>query len=131
MKETAKRFLPLLIIIAVMAAFLVPKRLQERAADRFGEPLFSHALPEGAKLIQQDAVKDKEGGTTAALLLQTDLSEEALLAFYGDVTYAPAGEGQTVTLQVKALDESSIQALKQAKLYEDGAQYLFLYLYSQ
>lgn len=131
MKETAKRFLPLLIIIAVMAAFLVPKRLQERAANQFGEPLFSHALPEGAKLIQQDAAKDKEGGTTAALLLQTDLTEEELLDFYGDRTYEAAKEGQAVTLQVKALDESSIQALKQAKLYEDGAQYWFVYLYSK
>ena len=131
MKELAKRFFHLLIIIAVMAAMLVPKRLQERAANQFGEPLFSHALPEGAKLIQQDAAKDKEGGTTAALLLQTDLSEDALLAFYSNMEFAPAEEGQTVTLQVKALDESSIQALKQAKLYEEGAQYMFVYLYSK
>lgn len=131
MKETAKRFLPLLIIIAVMAAFMVPKRLQERAANQFGEPLFSHALPEGARLIQQDAAKDKEGGTTAALLLQTDLTEEELLDFYSDRTYAPAKEGQTVSLKVKILDENSIQALKQAKLYEEGAQYWFVYLYSK
>ena len=59
MKDTAKKYLPLLIILAVMAAFLVPKRLQERAANQFGEPLFSHALPEGAKLIQQDAAKER------------------------------------------------------------------------
>ena len=131
MKETAKRFLPLLIIIAVMAAFLVPKRLQEQAANQFGEPLFSHALPDGAKLIQQDAAKDKEGGTTAALLLQTDLTKEELLDFYGDMTFAPAKEGQTVALQVKTLDEGSMQALRQAKLYEEGAQYRFVYLYSK
>ncbi len=131
MKETAKRFLPLVLMIAIMAAFLLPKRLQERAANQFGEPLFSHALPEGAKLIQQDAAKDDEGGTTAALLLQTDLTEEELLEFYSDRTYAPAEEGQTVTLRVKVLDENSIQALKQAKLYKEGAQYLFVYLYSK
>ena len=130
MKDTAKKFLPLLIILAVMAAFLIPKRLQEHAANAFGEPLFSHALPEGAKLIQQDAAKDKEGGTTAALLLQTDLSEDELIAFYSDNEYAPAKEGQTVVLKAKTLDENSIQALKQAKLYEEGAQYIFVYLYS-
>ncbi len=131
MKETAKRFLPLILILVIMAAFLIPKRLQERVAEQFGEPLFSHALPEGAKLIQQDAAKDDEGGTTAALLLQTDLTEEALLEFYSDMTYAPAKEGQSVTLKVKPLDENSIQALKQAKLYEEGAQYQFVYLYSK
>ena len=130
MKETAKRFLPLVLMIAIMAAFLLPKRLQDRAANQFGEPLFSHTLPEGAKLIQKDAAKDDDGGTTAALLLQTDLSEGELLAFYSDSAYAPAAEGQTVTLKVKSLDENSIQALKQAKLYEEGAQYRFVYLYS-
>ena len=130
MNDTAKRFLPLILILVMMAAFLVPKKLQDRAAEKFGEPLFSHALPEGAKLIQQDAAKDKDGGTTAALLLQTDLTEEELIAFYSDTEYVPAKEGQTVVLKVKALDESSIDALKQAKLYEDGAQYLFIYLYS-
>lgn len=131
MKETAKRFLPLLLMIAILAAFIIPKRLQDRAANQFGEPLFSHALPEGAKLLQKDAAKDEEGGTTAALLLQTDLSEDELLAFYSDTAYTPAEEGQTVSLKVKALDESSIQALKQAKLYEDCAQYWFVYLYSK
>lgn len=131
MKETAKRFLPLLLMIAILAAFMLPKRLQDRAASQFGEPLFSHALPEGAKLVQKDAAKDKEGGTTAALLLQTDLSEDELLAFYSDTDYMPAEEGQTVSLKVKALDESSMQALKQAKLHEEGAQYWFVYLYSK
>lgn len=131
MKETAKRFLPLLLMIAILAAFIIPKRLQDRAANQFGEPLYSHALPEGAKLVQKDAAKDKEGGTTAALLLQTDLNEDELLAFYSDTAYTPAEEGQTVSLNVKALDESSLQALKQAKLYEEGAQYWFVYLYSK
>lgn len=131
LKEIAKRFLPLLLMLAVLAVFLLPQRLEDRAAEKFSEPLFSHALPEGAELIQQDAAKDDEGGTTAALLLKTDLSNEALHAFYNDVVYPPAEEGQTVELQVKALDEDSLAALKQAELYEDGASYHFVYLYSK
>ena len=131
MKETIRRFIPLLIILAIMAAMIIPKKPEARAANAFGEPLFSHALPENAKLLQQDAAKDDEGGTIAALLLETDLSVEALEEFYSDTVFAPAEEGQTVTLQAKELDEGSISALKQAELYTEGAQYMFVYLYSK
>lgn len=131
MKDTIRRFIPLLIILALMAAVMIPKKLEERAANAFGEPLFSHALPENAKLLQQDAAKDEEGGTTAALLLETELSVEELEEFYSDTVYVPAEEGQTVTLQAKELDEGSISALKQAELYTEGAQYRFVYLYSK
>lgn len=131
MKEYAKRLLPVLVLILVMAAFLIPKKLQERAANAFGAPLFDHTLPAGAVLVQKDAAKDDEGGTTAALLLQTDLSSQELEDFYGDTVYPPAEEGQTVTLRAKALDDASLAALKQAKLYTDGASYQFVYLYSK
>lgn len=131
MKEKIKSLLPLMVLLVVLAVILVPKRLEQRACDKFGEPLFTHALPENAVLVQQDAAKDDEGGTTAALLLQTDLSSEELIAFYSDTIYPPAKEGQTVTLEAKALDESSLEALKQAKLYEEGACYQFVYLYSK
>ena len=131
MKEVCKKLAPVLLLLLVMAIFLIPQKLEERAADAFGAPLFSHALPEDAVLIQQDAGKDDDGGMTAALLLQTDLSSEALEAFYADISYPPAEEGQTVTLQAKALDEASISALKQANLYTDGANYQFVYLYSK
>lgn len=131
MKEISKKLLPLLLMLLILAAFLIPKKLESRAANAFGEPLFSHALPEGAKLVQQDAAKDKEGGTTAALLLQTDLSSEALETFYADISYPPAKDGQTVTLSAKPLDDASISALKQAKLYEEGSNYQFLYIYSK
>ncbi len=131
MKEVIKRFIPLILLIAVMFAMAIPKRMEKKAAEAFGEPLFSHALPENTKLIEQDAAKDDEGGTTAALLLQTDLTSEELEAFYSDAAYLPAEEGQTVTLSAKALDEGSLDSLKQAGLYEDGASYQFVYLYSK
>ena len=131
MKEYIKLLLPVLVLLLVMAAFLIPKKLQQRAANAFGAPLFEHALPADTTLIQQDAAKDDDGGTTAALLLQTNLTSQELEAFYGDTDYPPAEEGQTVTLQAKALDDSSLAALKQAKLYTDGASYQFVYLYSK
>lgn len=131
MKEKIKGFVPLILLVAVLAVMWVPKKLEQRACDEFGKPLFTHALPENAVLVQKDAARDDDGGTTAALLLKTDLSSEALTAFYSDMVYPPAGEGQTVTLEAKALDESSLEALKQAKLYEEGASYQFVYLYSK
>ena len=129
MNEKLKNFLPLLLMAAILAAFLLPKRLEQKACNNFGAPLFEHALPEGTKVVQQTAVKDDEGGVTAALLLQTELTPETLKAFYADTDYPPMKEGQTVTLSAKELDEASMDALKQAKLYEDGASYRFVYLY--
>lgn len=130
-REWIRRLLPLVLMIAVMAAFLLPKKLQERAANQFGEPLFSHALPEGAVLIQQDAGKNDDGSIMAAMILKTDMSSAELERFYGDILYAPAEEGQTVTLSASALDDNSISALKQAKLYEEGASYRFVFLISK
>ena len=130
-KEVIKRLLPAFLMVAVMAAFLLPKKLEERNANQFGEPLFSHTLPENAELIQKDSGKTDDGSIMAALLLKTDLTSEELELFYGDAVYAPAKEGQTVTLSAKALDENSLDALKKAKLYEDGASYQFVYLTSK
>lgn len=131
MREKIKGFLPLAFLVAVLLLLWLPKRMEQRACNQFGEPLFSHALPEDTVLIQKDAAKDDAGGVTAALLLKTGLSSEDLFAFYSDGVYPPAQEGQTVTLDVKPLDESSMEALKQAKLYEEGASYQFVYLYSR
>ena len=130
-KEVMKRLLPAFLMVAVMAAFLLPKKLEERNANQFGEPLFSHTLPENAELIQKDSGKTDDGSIMAALLLKTDLTSEELELFYGDAVYAPAKEGQTVTLSAKALDENSLDALKKAKLYEDGASYQFVFLTSK
>lgn len=131
MKEKTMRFMPLVLLLVLAAVLLVPKWLEERACNAFAAPLYSHAVPEGAVLIEKAAAKDDDGGITAALLLETDLSSEELVQFYSDEDYPPAGEGQTVTLEAKELDESSIAAMKQAKLYEEGKQYQFVYLYSK
>ena len=130
-KELIKRLLPALLMIAVIAAFLLPGKLEDRAANQFGEPLFSHTLPSGSAVIQQDAEKTEDGGIMAAMILKTDLTSEELEAFYSDTEYPPAEEGQTVSLSEKPLDENSIKAMKQAKLYEEGASYQFIYLYSK
>lgn len=130
-RELIKRLLPLLLMIAVLAAFLLPKKLEERAANQFGAPLFSHALPEDSELIQKDAGKNEDGSIMAAMILKTDLSSEELESFYGDTTYPPAEDGQTVTLNASALDDSSLEALKKAKLYEEGAYYQFVFLISK
>jgi len=130
-KELIKRLLPALLMIAVLAVFLLPGKLEERKANQFGEPLFSHTLPEGAELIQQDAGKTDDGSVMAAMILKTKMSSEELEAFYGDISYTPAEEGQAVTLNASPLDESSLAALKQAKLYEEGAVYQFVFLTSK
>ena len=51
MKQTLKRFIPLVLILLLMAAAMIPEKIQERKFQTFGEPLFSHALPEGSKLM--------------------------------------------------------------------------------
>lgn len=130
-KELIKRLLPALLMIVVLAVFLLPGKLEERKANQFGEPLFSHALPEGAELIQQDAGKTDDGSVMAAMILKTKMSSEELEAFYGDISYTPAEEGQAVTLNASPLDESSLAALKQAKLYEEDAVYQFVFLTSK
>jgi len=130
-KELIKRLLPALLMIVVLTVFLLPGKLEERKANQFGEPLFSHTLPEGAELIQQDAGKTDDGSVMAAMILKTKMSSEELEAFYGDISYTPAEEGQAVTLNASPLDESSLAALKQAKLYEEGAVYQFVFLTSK
>ena len=130
-KEVIKRLLPAFLMVAVMAAFLLPKKLEERKADQFGEPLFTHALPQSTEIIQIDAGKNDDGSIMAALLLKTELTSGELEAFYDDTIYPPAKEGQHVSLSAKALDENSIAALKQAKLYEEGSSYQFVFLTSK
>ena len=130
MKDKVRVIAPLVILLALLAAFLLPKYFENRAADKFGAPLFNHALPETATLIQKDAAKTEEGGMMAALLLKSDLTSEELEDFYADVEAEPAQPGDTLILRARELDESSVEALKQAKIYEEGASYQFVYLYS-
>lgn len=130
MKEKLIKWGPLVLLLIFLAAIYVPRWWNHQAAMRFGEQLFSHPLPENAEIVSTDGVKDEEGGYTAAILMKTDLTSEELEAFYADVDYAPAKEGQSIRLDAKALTEADLDVLKTAKLYEEGAQYQFIYIYS-
>ena len=131
MKENLIKWGPLLVLLVFLMTIFVPRWMNERSAMKFGEPLFSHALPQDATVVSQDAAGDSNGGVTAAILLQTNLSSEELAAFYADVQCPPAKDGQIVTLEAKALNEDDLAVLKQAKLYEEGASYQFIYVYSR
>ena len=117
--------------ILLVWAFLIPKALEKRACDQFAQPLFDHALPAGAELVQQSNVVDDDGGFTAALILGADADEETLRAFYGDTDYAPGRDDYTEpTLTVAPLDEASLDALEQGGTRKAGVDYWFVYIYS-
>lgn len=118
----------------IWVAFLLPAMGDKKVADAFAEPLFTHALPEGAEQVQQEADRSKTDGgkmTAAYLLLSADATEDELYTFYNDVDYPPAQEGDTVTLHVQSLDDASLNALEQSGLDVEGKSYWFVYLVSQ
>lgn len=118
----------------IWVAFLLPAMGDKKVADAFAEPLFTHALPEGAEQVQQEADRSKTDGgkmTAAYLLLSADATEDELYTFYNDVDYPPAQEGDTVTLHVQPLDDASLDALEQGGLDVEGKSYWFVYLVSQ
>jgi len=116
----------------LLGVFYLPQKIEDRQCSRFAQPLFEHALPENVYTVQTSAVRDDNGGTTAALILGAvdELTEEALYAFFADAEYLPAQEGEQVELAVKTLDEKSISALRQAGYYREGDEYFFVYIYS-
>ncbi len=123
----------LLVLGAVLlGVFYVPQKIEEHQCKQFAKPLFEHFLPKNSYAVQTSSVRDDNGGTTAAIILGTEdeLSEEILYTFYSDGAYLPAQEGDVVELAVKALDDASISALRQAGLYRDGDDYYFVYIYS-
>ena len=88
-------------------------------------------MPADARLIQATAAENDDGSTSATIIMQTEWSEQEILDHYNDTTYPPAAENDEVALSVLPLDDSSIEAVKQAELYEeDGGDYWFVYLYS-
>lgn len=117
---------------ALLCAWLLPKRIDEHHCKQFAAPLFEHLLPADSYAVQTSAVRDQSGGTTAAIILgvAADSDEQQLYEFYADGEYLPAQEGDSVELVVRELDENSIEALKKAKLYREGDEYYFIYLYS-
>ena len=125
------KLVPLAVLLVFFATIFVPRWINERGAMKFGEPLFAHELPADTTVISQDGAKSEDGSVLAAMLLKTDLSSEELEAFYADVNCDPAKEGHTVSILAKALTEDDLAVLKQAKLYEEGASYQFVYLQSK
>lgn len=119
--------------LAVLWGVMLVQKDAKNKAEAFGEPLFAHALPAGASLVTKEAKKDDAGVMTAALLLAFDepTDEAALASFYGGTQYPPFAAGETVQLAVKPLDEASLDALRQAELYEADKTYWFVYLTSR
>ena len=130
MDQRKRYWIAIILITVLFAAVAIPKRLDQKVCTRFAEPLYSHSLPEGAELVQQSSAKGKSGDFTAALILATNLTEQELLDYFGDMEYPPAKKGQTVTLHAKLLDDASLEALDKAGLRQEGKTYWFVYIYS-
>lgn len=132
--EKLKNILTSVVLLAfgavLLCVFYLPQKLEERECERFAAPLFQHVKPENAYSVQNSSVRDDQGGTTAAIILASALTEEELTAFYSDVEYPPAREGEKVELAVKALDEASLEALRSAGKYREEDDYYFVYIYS-
>ena len=117
--------------LAIFAAIYLPGHFSDKRANDFADPLFNHEMPFDARLIQATATENDDGSTSATIIMQTEWDEQEILDHYNDITYPPAAENDQVTLSVLPLDDSSIEAVKQAGLYEeDGGEYWFVYLYS-
>ena len=131
MNEKLRKWLPWVMIVLFIAVVYGPRWIDNATANRFGKPLFTYPLPEDAVLVSQDAAKDGEGVITAALLLQTDWSSEELEAYYADLRIEPVKDGQTISVEAKALTEADLDVLKTAKLYVEGEHYQFVYVTSK
>lgn len=131
MNEKLRKWLPWVMIVLFIAVVYGPRWIDNATANRFGKPLFAYPLPEDAVLVSQDAAKDGEGVITAALLLQTDWSSEELEAYYADLRIEPVKDGQTISVEAKALTEADLDVLKTAKLYVEGEHYQFVYVTSK
>lgn len=117
--------------LVVFAALFLPGYFSDKRAEEFSDPLFNHEMPDDARLIQASAAENDDGSTSATIIMQTEWSEQEIFDHYSDTTYPPAAENDEVTFSVLPLDDASIEAVKQAGLYEeDGGDYWFVYLYS-
>ena len=132
--NTRQKLLRGALLAAVFAALLftvLGQNRQRAQAQSFGRPLFEHPLPAGAQLLQSEAKRDDAGVMTAAMLISSPDSQQELSAFFSDVSYPPFEEGERTRLQVLPLDAASLETLRQAGLYQEGAQDWFIYLTSE
>ena len=133
-KEIMKNIWSTVLLVAfaavLLGVFVIPDKIEQYKLNQFAQPFFEHALPENSYSVQASVATDENGGITAAAIIGTQLTEEELYAFYADTEYVPAKDGDTVELSVKALDESSIEVLKEAGKYREEDKYYFVYIYS-
>lgn len=126
----------LFAIVILCLIFVLPesiaKKQSEAFAKAFAKPLYEHEMPQGARFVSSSASEGTDDASTSAtLILQSDWSADEIDQFYRDISYPPARENDVVTLSIIPLDNSSLDAVKQAGLYqEDGGSYWFIYLYS-
>lgn len=126
----------LFAIVMLCLLFVLPETIANKKSERFAAdfaaPLFEHEMPKGARFISSSASEDQAAGSTSAtIILQSEWTKEQIEQLYQDRTYPPARENDEVTLSIIPLDDSSLNSLKQAGLYqESGGSYWFIYLYS-
>ena len=125
------KWIPLVMLLAFVLTMLVPRWIDQQICMKFGEPLFAYPLPEGSSIVSQDGARDDDGVITAAILIKTDLTSEELAAYYGNLEMNPAKNGQNIEILAKPLSENDLEVLKQAKIYEEGANYQFVYARSR
>ncbi len=133
MNLTKKQIAIYLVVVfgglAVLWGIMLFQSREEQGQEAFAQPLFSHALPQDAELIQKEA-GEADGAVIAALLIACPMGREELKDFYSDADYPPAREGDLVHLEVYDVNEASIEALKQAGVYQEEKTYWFIYLTS-
>lgn len=132
MKEILRRYiLPAIAIIIVIGALTVESWLPELAGAPYKKAMYFHPLPENTQLIQKDIAMQSGGGIMTALLLETNLTSEELITFYSDVVTQLQEQGKEVVLDAQALNEESLEAVKQAGAYEEDRGYQFVYIVGQ
>lgn len=124
--------LTIIVVFIVIGAIYGDK--EKKLQSEFSAQLFQHAVPEEARLVTTSATNSKDNGvpfSNATVILQTEMSQEELEAFYEDLTVAPVKEGYSASLKVLPVSEESLETLKGTKYYqEEGGSYWYIYIYS-
>ncbi|MCF0136097.1 MAG: hypothetical protein HUJ69_06710 [Lachnospiraceae bacterium] len=137
MRENRKYYYGLFSIIFIIICCLIGMWIgsnKNAKLDAFTTQLTEQSVPDASRLVTAVSGTNKgDYGTEAyaCLILQSELSDEELMDFYGSSEYLPYKEGYTVSMQVYAVDEASLDTLKEAGHYEEeGGAYRYIYLYS-
>jgi len=131
MNEKIKPWILPAVLLVILLALWYPNREDNTRINNFAAQLYDHDQPAYTGIIAKDVARDLNGVTTAAILMQTDMSCEELKEFYSDKEYKPVEEGQTVTLEVCELTEKQQKSVEKSMLYVEGANYKYLYLISK